>query len=117
MKTKHNSGQFYLLYVAHQVAPLEINDAAPDTQVKEDAVASSPGHIDNLTSLSSDLEKQDASDAHASKSLLESDQFSDSFTHLDSSSKSISVLASQEQQELSHDDETYVPKKILTQGG
>lgn len=74
------------MHFVYQVTPLEGSEDAAVSHsavVKGDAPSSIPAQVENLTSLTPDPgEQRSPGDASASKSLLEAESFSDSYTHL-----------------------------------
>ncbi|XP_034158463.2 pre-B-cell leukemia homeobox interacting protein 1b isoform X2 [Pangasianodon hypophthalmus] len=86
-----------------QVTPLESSEDAAvlhSTTVKEDMASSIPAHVENLTSLTPDPGEQGAfGDDSESQPLIDTESFSDSYTHISPSPVSASLLGTSEEEE------------------
>ncbi|XP_060777449.1 pre-B-cell leukemia homeobox interacting protein 1b isoform X2 [Neoarius graeffei] len=86
-----------------QVTPLESSDDAAvlhSTIVKEDTTSRIPTHVENLTSLTPDPREQEASDdASANQPLIDTESFSDSYTHISPSLVSASLPGASDEEE------------------
>ncbi|MCI4374766.1 hypothetical protein PGIGA_G00009840 [Pangasianodon gigas] len=101
-----------------QVTPLESSEDAAvlhSTTVKEDMVSSIPAHVENLTSLTPDPGEQGAfGDGSESQPLIDTESFSDSYTHISPSPVSTSLPgASEEEEWLSQGEEKGELRKTL----
>lgn len=95
------------LHVVYQVTPLESSEGAAILHdATEDAAPSTPAHIENLTPLTSDPGEQGTSgDVSASQLLIETESYSDSYTHISPSPVSTSVpRALQEEEEVEEEE-------------
>ncbi|KAF5902314.1 pre-B-cell leukemia transcription factor-interacting protein 1 isoform X1, partial [Clarias magur] len=86
-----------------QVTPLEGSEDAAvthSTSLKEDASSSIPVHVENLTSLTPDPEEQEASGiGFENQPLIDTESFSDSYTHIRPSSVSTSLPGALEEED------------------
>lgn len=113
-----------VLCIVFQVTPLESSETAAvlhSTSVKQDTASSIPAHVENLTSLTTDLEEPGASgDGFESQPLIDTESFSDSYTHISPSPVSASLPGASEEEEeeegLSHGEEKGEPRKTLREG-
>lgn len=112
-----------VLCIVFQVTPLESSETAAvlhSTTVKQDTASSIPAHVENLTSLTTDLEEPGASgDGFESQPLIDTESFSDSYTHISPSPVSASLPGASEEEEeegLSHGEEKGELRKTLREG-
>lgn len=99
------------------MTPLESSEDA--AVVKEDTGSSYPAHVETLTSLTPDPGEQGASgDGSASQPFIETESFSDSYTHISPSPVSASLLEASEEEEegFSQGEEKGELRKTLGEG-
>lgn len=99
------------------MTPLESSEDAAmlhSTTAKEDPTSSIPTHVENLTSLTPDPREQGASDdGSANQPLIDTESFSDSYTHITPSLVSASLPGASEEEGLSEGEEL---RKTLREG-
>lgn len=103
------------------MTPLESSDDAAvlhSDVVKGDTAFSVPAHVETLTSLAADPGERGASgDASTSQAFIETESFSDTYTHIGPSPVSTSLLEESEGEErLSQGEEKGELRKILREG-
>lgn len=112
------------LHIVYQVTPLEGSEDAAvthSTSLKEDTSSSIPVHVENLTSLTPDPEEQEASGTgFENQPLIDTESFSDSYTHIRPSSVSASLPGAleeeEEEEELSQGEDKSELRKTLLEG-
>lgn len=106
-----------ILLIIYQVTPLESSEDAAvlhSSIVKEDTPSSIPAHVENLSSLTPDT---GSGDGAASQPFIETESFSDSYTHITPSPVPTSLPGdSEEEEELSQGEEKGKLRKTPTKG-